>query len=148
MKALKIIGWLSVSLITIFLLTGCGILPDFRKEPKEEKKILGYVQGYNPKVKEIEKVLKDDGFSPGAIDGIMDKGTRKAIRDFQKANKLKETGFIDGKTMARLDVVSFEKERARAQESKAQARPSKGTKKAQSGLKKSGYDAGKAPSSK
>lgn len=52
--------------------------------------------------KQIQLALKNAGFDPGAIDGVMGSRTRKAIRYFQKANNLPITGKIDKNTWARL----------------------------------------------
>ncbi|RJP29159.1 MAG: peptidoglycan-binding protein [Candidatus Omnitrophota bacterium] len=63
-----------------------------------EYQIIGKVSGYNPRVVEIQKVLKEAGFDPGVIDGTMGAQTRLAIRNFQKDKKLKPTGRIDAAT--------------------------------------------------
>ncbi len=52
--------------------------------------------------RQIQLALKNAGFDPGAIDGVMGSRTRKAIRYFQKANNLPITGKIDKNTWARL----------------------------------------------
>lgn len=52
--------------------------------------------------RQIQLALKNAGFDPGAIDGVMGSRTRKAIRYFQKANNLPITGKIDKNTWAKL----------------------------------------------
>ena len=52
--------------------------------------------------KQIQIALKNAGFDPGAIDGVMGSRTRKAIRYFQKAHNLPITGKIDKNTWAKL----------------------------------------------
>jgi len=47
----------------------------------------------HPSIKQIQTALKNAGYYQGAVDGKMGKGTRQAVRDFQKANNL----FADGK---------------------------------------------------
>src|SRR3989338_224012 len=69
---------------------------------KGKKRILGALGGYNHRVKEAQIYLVNAGFNPGLIDGAMDRSTRNAIMNFQKANNLKVTGFIDFKTWRNL----------------------------------------------
>lgn len=47
----------------------------------------------SPTNKQIQIALKNAGFDPGHIDGHIGKSTRKAIKEFQKANNL----MVDGK---------------------------------------------------
>ncbi|WP_125154319.1 M14 family metallopeptidase [Clostridium rectalis] len=49
-------------------------------------------------VMEIQSILKKVGFNPGKIDGIFGKNTENAVKKFQRANGLTETGIIDEKT--------------------------------------------------
>lgn len=49
-------------------------------------------------VKEIQVCLKNAGFYSGKIDGVKGRNTRKAIREFQKANGLKADGVVGNKT--------------------------------------------------
>jgi len=50
------------------------------------------------RVKEIQVSLKSAGFYTGKIDGIKGRNTRKAIREFQKANGLVADGIVGKKT--------------------------------------------------
>lgn len=50
------------------------------------------------KMKDIQQALKNAGYYDGKIDGIKGKGTKKAIKDFQKANGLKADGVAGRKT--------------------------------------------------
>ena len=68
-----------------------------------EAQVIGTVSGYNPRVKETQEILKDAGFEPGPIDGIMGGETRSAIKAFQKAKSLKPTGKIDSTTLLALN---------------------------------------------
>lgn len=54
-------------------------------------------------VRGIQTALKNAGFYSGNIDGVKGKGTRKAIRDFQKANGLKADGVVGPKTRELLN---------------------------------------------
>lgn len=55
-------------------------------------------------VKSIQQALKDKGNDPGAIDGRMGHKTMAALKDFQKANGLKETGKVDKETAEKLGI--------------------------------------------
>lgn len=68
-----------------------------------ERQVIGTVSGYNPRVKEVQGILKNAGFDPGLPDGIMGGQTRGAIRAFQKAKSLKPTGKIDSTTLLALN---------------------------------------------
>lgn len=54
-------------------------------------------------LKNIQIALKNTGFYKGSIDGKIGRGTRKAIRDFQKANGLAVDGVVGKKTWALLE---------------------------------------------
>jgi len=69
----------------------------------KEEKVIGTVSGYNPRVKEAQEILKDAGFNPGSIDGVMGAQTRRAIREFQKTKGLKPTGRVDSTTLLTLN---------------------------------------------
>ena len=69
----------------------------------KEKEIIGYASGHNPKVEEIQDILKYGGFKPGLVDGRMGSQTRMAIRKFQKSKGLKVTGRIDSITLSALN---------------------------------------------
>ena len=68
-----------------------------------ETQVIGTVSGYNARVKEAQEILKDVGFEPGPIDGVMGGQTRSAIKAFQKAKSLKPTGKIDSSTLLTLN---------------------------------------------
>lgn len=52
--------------------------------------------------KEIQACLKNAGFYNGNIDGVKGKNTKKAIKEFQKANGLKADGVVGAKTWEAL----------------------------------------------
>lgn len=60
-------------------------------------------------VKAAQQALKDKGNDPGPIDGKLGHKTMAAIKEFQKANSLKETGKLDADTLAKLGVAAAEK---------------------------------------
>lgn len=51
---------------------------------------------------ELQRALLAKGFNPGPLDGVAGARTRKAIREFQKANGLTVDGIAGPKTMAKL----------------------------------------------
>lgn len=53
-------------------------------------------------VKELQRLLKDKGFPPGPVDGVMGPMTRAAVRAFQKANGLEVDGIVGPITRAAL----------------------------------------------
>jgi len=52
--------------------------------------------------KDIQFALKNAGFYNGPIDGKIGKNTKKAIREFQKANGLKADGVVGKETKEKL----------------------------------------------
>jgi len=67
------------------------------KEEKAEKKAMDKEQ-----IKSFQEALKAKGEDPGPIDGVIGHRTRSALRAFQKANDLKDTGILDDQTAEKL----------------------------------------------
>jgi len=57
-------------------------------------------------VKEAQKALKDKGYDPGPVDGVMGTKTKDAIKSFQSASNLQATGTLDAQTADKLGVHS------------------------------------------
>jgi hypothetical protein len=55
-------------------------------------------------VRSVQQALKDKGFDAGAADGAWGPSTEKALRDFQQARGLPESGSLDPQTLAMLGV--------------------------------------------
>ncbi|MBL7131977.1 MAG: peptidoglycan-binding protein [Candidatus Omnitrophica bacterium] len=98
--------------IAVFVLTVMFVAPVrnylnnlFLKDKVQlkEEQIIGTVSVYNPRVEEIQKILKDAHFDPGPADGKMGSQTRKAIRDFQKEKGLWPNGRVNSKTWLELN---------------------------------------------
>jgi peptidoglycan hydrolase-like protein with peptidoglycan-binding domain len=53
-------------------------------------------------IKEAQEGLSKAGFYKGKETGMLDRSTRKAIRKYQKANKLPVTGRLDNDLLTRL----------------------------------------------
>lgn len=73
------------------------------KDELKEEQVIGTISGYNPRIKEVQEVLKEAGFEPGGFDGMMGQQTRRAIKEFQKAKGLRPTGTIDSTTYLALN---------------------------------------------
>lgn len=57
-------------------------------------------------ITKAQEALMKKGHNPGSIDGIMGPQTRAAIKAFQSANGLKETGRLDAQTAEKLAASS------------------------------------------
>jgi hypothetical protein len=53
-------------------------------------------------IKESERVLREGGYNPGPIDGVVNDQTRQAVGDFQRRNRLNVTGVLDDQTIDKL----------------------------------------------
>jgi peptidoglycan hydrolase-like protein with peptidoglycan-binding domain len=76
--------------------------PDMSKDMGKMDRRAG--SGKATEVKAAQQALKDKGHDPGPIDARMGPKTRAAVKDFQKAEGLKESGRLDPETMAKLGV--------------------------------------------
>ncbi|MFB5166857.1 S41 family peptidase [Parageobacillus toebii] len=82
-----------------------GVKPDvevkqpdyFHVSPLHIEKELSFDMN-NEQVKSAQQMLKGLGFDPGRTDGYFSKETESAVKAFQKANKLPQTGKIDKNT--------------------------------------------------
>jgi hypothetical protein len=57
-------------------------------------------------IRKAQEALKKHGHNPGSIDGVMGARTRDAIRDFQAAKGLQQTGNLDAETAEKLAISS------------------------------------------
>ena len=55
-----------------------------------------------PSTRDIQRALRNAGFSPGPIDGKLGARTREAIREFQGVNGLQVDGIVGRRTWAKL----------------------------------------------
>jgi peptidoglycan hydrolase-like protein with peptidoglycan-binding domain len=53
-------------------------------------------------VRNAQIALRDAGFDPGEIDGVMGRKTRAALREFQASQGLPQTGRLDATTQQEL----------------------------------------------
>jgi hypothetical protein len=56
-------------------------------------------------VKKAQEALKNKGHDPGSMDGVIGPQTTQALRAFQNASGLKETGRLDPETANKLGVT-------------------------------------------
>lgn len=97
--------------IVIFVLAifSCGcdfLLGIVYREMAQEKKLFGDVYSeFNPKVKEIQEILREIGYNPGLIDGKLGNKTREGIKVFQQDYGLKVSGYIDKNTWEELNLI-------------------------------------------
>jgi N-acetylmuramoyl-L-alanine amidase len=57
-------------------------------------------------VVELQRMLNDLGFDPGAVNGLFDTRTARAVRDFQKNAGLQDDGVVDGDVFKVLDTYA------------------------------------------
>jgi peptidoglycan hydrolase-like protein with peptidoglycan-binding domain len=55
-------------------------------------------------IKKVQESLRDKGYYHLQVDGVLGSGTRAAIREYQKAEKLPVTGRLDDQTAGKLGV--------------------------------------------
>jgi peptidoglycan hydrolase-like protein with peptidoglycan-binding domain len=57
-------------------------------------------------ISQVQVALRDLGYYTGRIDGRLTPPTRQAIAQFQREQRLNETGYLDRDTLARLGLIS------------------------------------------
>jgi peptidoglycan hydrolase-like protein with peptidoglycan-binding domain len=60
--------------------------------------------GGDERIKQVQQKLKDQGHDAGPVDGVMGPKTQAALKEFQSAKGLKDSGQLDRETMAALGV--------------------------------------------
>lgn len=63
-------------------------------------------RGSSSHTKEVQQALKDKGYDPGPIDGVMGAKTKEALKSFQSASNLSATGTLNSETAQKLGVQS------------------------------------------
>jgi hypothetical protein len=61
-------------------------------------------QWSNDDIKKVQQALKEKGYDPGAVDGVMSPRTQQALRQFQQAQKIQATGQLDSQTASALGI--------------------------------------------
>lgn len=52
----------------------------------------------------MQQALKDRGYDPGPIDGVMGRKTASALKKYQQTEHLNVTGQMDAETVAKLEA--------------------------------------------
>jgi len=146
-------GYIIMLMLALLAFYGCNIVPKSVQYQREEEKLIGSTDIINPKLEEVQFILKAEGYDPGNTDGRMGKETRDAIKLFQETIGLKSTGYIDKITLTQLEdsrrakeILESKKGRVKAKEprqkdgEKAEFRPT--TRDIQMALKNAGFDPG------
>jgi len=146
-------GCVVVTMLVLLTFYGCNIVPKSVQFQKEEEKLVGSTDIINPKIEEIQVILKNEGYEPGNTDGRMGKETRDTIKAFQESIGLRSTGYVDKSTLTQLEdlrrtkeILESKKDYAKTKESrqkdsqKAEFRPT--VKEIQTALKNAGFDPG------
>jgi lipid-binding SYLF domain-containing protein/peptidoglycan hydrolase-like protein with peptidoglycan-binding domain len=77
---------------------------DEQSSPKRKSAAHAKNSGMSKQVREVQTALKQQGFDPGPVDGVMGPLTTTALRNFQSHNQLEVTGKIDDRTQVALGV--------------------------------------------
>lgn len=77
-------------------------------KPSAKKKTIGEIKS-RPKIKQIQVALMNAGFYSGRIDGKKGPQTKEALKAFQKAHNLPESGKCDKETWAQLKKYLYKK---------------------------------------
>jgi len=147
-------GYFVISILVLLFFYGCNIVPKSVQYQREEERLIGSTDIINPKLEEVQLILKSEGYDPGNTDGRIGKETRDAIKAYQESIGLKSTGYIDKTTLTQLEdsrrakeILESKKEYAlktkeakQKDMSKAGFRPT--TKEIQTALKNAGFDPG------
>lgn len=109
---MKTITLKTILIIFLFIFSICSITKIFAAEktvaePEEERiNVIEFTDYKKLKgvelIKMVQRVLKDSGFDPGPVDGILGPKTREATKNFQIKNRLELTGELDKQTLDRL----------------------------------------------
>ncbi len=55
-------------------------------------------------VREAQRTLRELGYQPGPVDGVVGPKTKDALAKYQQAERIQVTRRLDPETMARLDI--------------------------------------------
>ena len=64
----------------------------------EQQERRGHIGSQQADVRQVQERLKDAGFNPGPVDGQFGPQTREALKEYQKAHGLPQTGQLDEPT--------------------------------------------------
>jgi peptidoglycan hydrolase-like protein with peptidoglycan-binding domain len=55
-------------------------------------------------VREAQRTLRELGYQPGPVDGVVGPRTKDALAKYQRSERIEVTRRLDSETMARLDI--------------------------------------------
>jgi len=55
-------------------------------------------------VREAQRTLRELGYQPGPVDGVVGPKTKDALAKYQRSERIQVTRRLDSETMARLDI--------------------------------------------
>jgi peptidoglycan hydrolase-like protein with peptidoglycan-binding domain len=55
-------------------------------------------------VREAQRTLRELGYQPGPVDGVVGPKTQDALAKYQRSERIQVTRRLDAETMARLDI--------------------------------------------
>lgn len=76
--------------------SGAGMSSSGTRMEHEEHR--GRTDMHAGEVRQVQERLKDAGFNPGPVDGLLGTQTKEAIKDYQKAQGLPQSGQLDEPT--------------------------------------------------
>jgi lipid-binding SYLF domain-containing protein len=80
------------------------VRPDIGERSSEKPNADVGMTGSVEDVRQAQMALKNRGFDPGEINGMLSSETQDAVRKFQSANNLPVTGNLDNRTQAALGI--------------------------------------------
>ena len=106
MKRLNAKRWLHffLAFVCVFSLLGTLFYVAPQQSSKAAVPVLSKVGSRGEEVRQIQKVLKREGYYKGSVDGIYGTGTRNAVKAFQKAVGIPVDGIAGPKTLKFLGL--------------------------------------------
>jgi peptidoglycan hydrolase-like protein with peptidoglycan-binding domain len=100
---LAFISSIILTSLVIFAFAGEKVAAEPKNEPPQVLEYYDYdtLKGAEL-IRLVQIFLKESGFDPGPIDGVLGPKTREAIKRFQIKKELKPTGEIDEQTFNRI----------------------------------------------
>lgn len=81
-----------------------AVTRDTRESLRTERRADGPTAGSQQHMRVMQEKLKDSGYDPGPIDGVMGPQTAAALKEYQKAEGLRVTGQADTQTLGKLGI--------------------------------------------
>lgn len=78
-----------------------------------------------PQVREAQRALSRDGFLDGEADGLLGPATQDAIRAFQRANRLEETGRLSWETLDAMGIETSGRDSSMNESARSSSRSSR-----------------------